>query len=100
EEVLFNRAEAYLALGYYDLARADLNTYASKRIEGYDPEAHAITDQKVRNFYNTSDLQLGLLSTLLDFKAAEFVQEGMRWFDILRHDIPVVHFTTEGQMLV
>ena len=99
EEVLFNRAEAYIALGYYDLAKADLNTFASKRIDGYDEEQHAITDQKIRNFYNTNDLHFGFLMTLLDFKAAEFVQEGMRWFDILRHDIPVVHFTLDGQVL-
>lgn len=99
EEVLFNRAEAYIALGYYDLARADLNLYASKRIEDYNASAHAITDAKVRNFYNTNDIHFGLLNTLLDFKAAEFVQEGMRWFDILRYDIPVVHTTTDGQLL-
>ena len=99
EEVLFNRAEAYIALGYYDFAKADLNTYASKRIEGYNPDNHAITDEKVRNFYNTNDLQDGLMFTLLDFKSAEFVQEGMRWFDILRHNIPVVHTTVDGQVM-
>lgn len=100
EEVLFNRAEAYLALGYLDQTKSDLNLYASKRIEGYDPDLHEITDQKVRSFYNTNDLQGGLLTTLLDFKAAEFAQEGMRWFDILRHNIPVVHYTVEGETLV
>jgi hypothetical protein len=37
--------------------------------------------------------------TLLDFKRAEFVQEGMRWFDLLRYNIPVTHTTTDGQVL-
>jgi hypothetical protein len=32
----------------------------------------------------------------MDFKRAEFVQEGMRWFDLLRYKIPVVHPTVEG----
>lgn len=100
EEVLFNRAEAYLALNYLAQAKDDLNLYASKRIEGYDPNIHTITDQKVRAFYNTNDLQIGLLNTLLDFKAAEFAQEGMRWFDILRHNLTVVHPTAEGEVLL
>lgn len=100
EEVLFNRAEAYIALNYLEQAKADLNLYASKRIEGYDPDEHEITNAKVQDFYGTNDIQEGLLTTLLDFKAAEFVQEGMRWFDILRHDIPVVHPTVGGETYV
>jgi hypothetical protein len=100
EEVLFNRAEANLALGNVEAARADLNLFASTRIENYDAAAHSITDAKVRAFYKARDVKAGLLATLLDFKAAEFVQEGMRWFDILRHNITVQHPTAEGQVIV
>lgn len=99
EEVLFNRAEAYLELGLIDYARADLNLFASARIENYDPALHNISDEKIAGFYRTEDLKEGLMAALLDFKAAEFVQEGMRWFDILRHDIPVTHPTADGQIL-
>lgn len=98
EEVLFNRAEAYIELGNYSAAREDLNTYASARIEDYDPATDAVTTSKIRSYYDISNVKEGLLATLLDFKKAEFVQEGMRWFDILRHDITVVHPTASGQV--
>jgi hypothetical protein len=29
-------------------------------------------------------------------KKAEFVHEGMRWLDILRHKLPVVHADADG----
>ena len=99
EEVLFNRAEAYLETNNITAARADLNLYASTRIENYNATTHGITDVKLRSYYGTNNVKLGLLAALLDFKAAEFVQEGMRWFDILRHGIPVTHTTAEGQTL-
>ena len=100
EEVLFNRAEAHIQLGNIREAREDLNLYASKRIENYSSSAHSITNAKLRSFYGTSDVKKGLLQALLDFKAAEFIQEGMRWFDILRHDITVVHPRVDGPELV
>lgn len=99
EEVLFNRAEANLELGNIEAARDDLNLFASHRIENYSSNSHRITNRKLQNYYGTSDEKQGLMLALLDFKAAEFVQEGMRWFDILRHDITVVHPTVDGQVL-
>jgi hypothetical protein len=99
EEVLFNRAEAYLELGDKEAARADLNLYASTRIEDYNAATHNITDAKLQAYYRTSDVKQGLMQALLEFKAAEFVQEGMRWFDILRHKLTVYHPTVSGQEL-
>lgn len=96
EEVLFNRAEAHLGLNNTEAARADLNLFASTRIENYNANTHAITNEKLRGYYGISNVKEGLLAALLDFKAAEFVQEGMRWFDILRHGIPVEHYTVTG----
>lgn len=100
EEVLFNRAEANLQLDNLQAARADLNLYASTRIEEYSPSRHGITDTKLRNFYRTNDVKQAMLQALLEFKAAEFVQEGMRWFDILRHKIIVYHPSVTGQQVV
>ena len=91
EEVLFNRAEAYTYLNNTTAAIADLNAYASTRIVNYDQSTHAITASKIGTYYNTSSLQEGLIKTILDFKRAEYVQEGMRWFDILRYKIAVTH---------
>ena len=96
EEVLFNKAEANNALNNTGEAIADMNSYASTRITGYSSATHRITETKINNYYGTSDLQDGILQTILDFKRAEFAQEGMRWFDILRHKIVVTHRTSEG----
>lgn len=91
EEALFNRAEAYANLGQMDLALADLNLYASKRISGYNQNNHQVTLDKIADFYETTDPRDGVIQTVLDFRRAEFVQEGLRWFDILRHQLPVTH---------
>lgn len=98
EELLFNRAEANAWLGNSAAALADLNAYASTRMENYSSSTHNITAAKVRQFYGTSDAQIGIVRTILDFKRAEFAQEGMRWFDILRFRIPVTHRSAAGEV--
>lgn len=105
EEVLFNRAEAYLFQNNLNSCLKDLNDYASTRIidpqtKKYDPVAHAITTTKLAKHYVgiTNSLDQAL-NCVIDFKRAEYVQEGMRWFDLLRYDIPVTHTTFEGQTL-
>lgn len=99
EEVLFNRAEANVYEGNTDAAIADLNLYASKRVRNYDAGRHRITAASIKYFYNTSDLKAALIRNILDFKRVEYVQEGMRWFDILRYKMPVVHYTAAGETL-
>lgn len=96
EEALLNRAEANALLNNTAAAMTDLNTYAATRINNYSAAVHAVTSAKVQSYYGTN-LQTGLLRTALDFKRAEFVQEGMRWFDILRYRIPITHTTKEGE---
>jgi hypothetical protein len=99
EEVLFNRAEANVLLNNVTDAIADLNAYASTRIYNYSAALHTITTSKIKTFYKTSNLQQGTLAAVLDMKRAEFVQEGMRWFDLLRYHAEVKHPTTEGATL-
>jgi hypothetical protein len=36
----------------------------------------------------------------MDFKRAEFVQEGHRWFDLQRYKVPVTHYTDRGETMV
>ncbi|TJZ60708.1 RagB/SusD family nutrient uptake outer membrane protein [Sphingobacterium olei] len=102
EEALFNRAEAYAYLGDYDKALEDLNLYASKRITSFNSTTDRVTYTKLENFYKTSDPREGIVKTILDFKRAEFVQEGLRWLDILRHKITVEHkvLDTDGVTVV
>lgn len=94
EEVLFNRAEAYAYSNNYTAAIADLNTYASKRILNYSPSTHNITEARINSVFGTSNTQQGIINAILYYKRAEFVHEGMRWFDILRYKLPVTHTTS------
>ncbi|MES1223767.1 MAG: hypothetical protein ABUT20_50190, partial [Bacteroidota bacterium] len=56
------------------------------------PAGMQITQSKVRSHYsNTLSIQDALVKYILELKRAEFIHEGMRWFDMLRYGIPVTH---------
>jgi len=97
EEVLFNLAEAYAYTNQFNNAIALLNTYLSTRIISYNPSSNNLTVAKINSYWGTTNTQLGLINTILAYKRSEFVHEGLRWFDILRYKIPVVHTTINGQ---
>jgi starch-binding outer membrane protein, SusD/RagB family len=106
EEVLFNKAEANANLGRNAEVLADLNTFLSTRITGVTPgslpASQQLTEAKVLAYYgNAYDIKTALIKLILEYKRAEYVQEGMRWFDILRHNIPVTHkFVGAGGQVV
>jgi hypothetical protein len=92
EEVLFNRIEANIYLNNMADAYSDMNIYASTRIKNYSTSSHNIDAAKVKSYYGSSvDARQGLLSAMLEFKRAEFAQEGMRWFDNLRYKTEITH---------
>lgn len=91
DELLLNRAEAYVETGQNDLALADLNTFISTRVTSYNPASHNITLAKIATFYGIADPKEGLIKTILELKRTEFMQEGIRWFDIIRRHLPVRH---------
>lgn len=91
DEALMNRAEAYAELGQFDLALKDINDFYSVRIDGYNPATDAVTLAKISASYSISDPKEGLIKTILEAKKAEFLQEGIRWFDIIRRRLTVVH---------
>lgn len=96
EELLLNRAEAYIMKGLYANGVADINTLLSKRITNYT-SANGVTDAKVKAYYsNLPSEQAMYTNAILDFRRAEFVHEGIRWMDILRHKLPVVHVYEDG----
>jgi hypothetical protein len=92
EEVLFNKAEANAYLGNTADVLADLNLYASKRFKNYNATTLAITQAKINARYGTANSdQANLVKAVLNLKRMEFVQEGMRYFDMQRYAMPVVH---------
>jgi hypothetical protein len=94
EEVLFNRAEALVYTNDVNGAIADLNTYASARINNYSATTNNLTSARINAAFGTSNSAEGAIRAILYYKRAEFLHEGMRWFDILRYKLPVSHTTS------
>lgn len=85
EEVLMNRAEANIALKNYTDAITDMNSWISRNTS----TAPKITTTTVTNFYKMS-LDSSMLQATLDFKRISYIEEGLRWLDIIRLKMPVV----------
>lgn len=92
EEVLLNRAEAYVYTNNLTAAIADLQTFANNRYSG----PPTVSIQPLRNAYQTSNNQLAVLFYILDERQKEFIHEGLRWFDIKRYGFPVTHYDESG----
>jgi len=99
EEVLFNKIEANAYLNNTAACLTDLNTYVSKRVANYNPATHKVTAASMQNYFRTSNLRNNIINTVLAFKRVEFVQEGMRWFDLQRYNAPVTHTTRSGTVI-
>lgn len=109
EEVLFNRAEAYAYNKEYNLAFNDLNEFVKNRVmeASYNNSFH-ITEDLIKSYYynknstetiTPTQLTDGLVKTCLQFRRMEFTTEGLRWFDILRHNLKVTHNTRSGSSI-
>lgn len=98
EEVFFNRTEAKIMSGVPTAEIiVDLNLFVSKRVKNFQPIATGLTMDKIAAFYGKSTEKENLIACMLDLKKLEFLHEGMRWFDILRHKIEIVHTTFSGE---
>ncbi|MRG49124.1 RagB/SusD family nutrient uptake outer membrane protein [Chitinophaga sp. SYP-B3965] len=99
EEVLMNRAEAYVQKKDYENALKDINLFISQRVVSYVAATHNLTEAKALTFYKTTDVQVALTNAVLDLKRMETIHEGLRWFDILRHKMTVVHTLWDGDTI-
>ncbi len=90
DEALFNRAEAYARLGQLDKALIDINTGLAAYVRGYTNN-DAATLAKIASYYGIADPKEGVIKLILETKKAQFLQEGIRWFDILRTRMTVKH---------
>lgn len=97
EEVLLNRAEANAWLGNYEEAIADLQVLSEKRFSGGIP---TITLESLRTFYGDTDDLNNILSYIIFLeRRKEFIMQGMRWFDIKRYSLPVIHDLVDGSTI-
>lgn len=109
EEALFNRAEAYAMKGDYSACIGDINLYFGRRIRGYSgSEAETLTEEKVKRYYAGRKPHLHTwyavdaatepyLKCIADLRRSEFVHEGMRWFDVRRWGLDIVHIRRTGE---
>lgn len=98
EEVLLNRAEALFYLGRMDEAVADLQVLARKRYTG-DAE---LSLERITTYYGgrfPEDSRLALFIHMLSERQKEFIHEGLRWFDIKRFEIEVIHTLSDGSQI-
>jgi hypothetical protein len=102
DEAILNRAEAYVMKSDLTNALADINSFYSKRVAGFYANNWVVTHTKIldytlnmktelKPFYNITNEQMPYIRVLLDARKIEFVHEGLRWFDIKRMHLPVVH---------
>lgn len=90
DESLMNRAEAYARLNQFDNAIKDVNTILSTNVKGY-VASDATNLDKIKAFYGVTDSQEAIIKIILETKKVIFLQEGIRWLDILRHRLTVKH---------
>ena len=118
DEPLLNRAEAYVMLGKYDEAAADLNTWAHNVLKP-SKFSKTLTADSIVEFYSALDYwtpevptikkklnpafsigedggrQESMLQCVLGFKRMENITQGLRWFDIKRYGIEITRRTLQ-----
>lgn len=103
-ELVFNRIESNIQLNNYAAALRDLNTLGRLRYTG----ATTLDIAKIQTYYTTKDSggtdvipdeKTALMNLYLSEKRKEYLQEGMRWFDIKRHRIEIDHITSDKDVI-
>lgn len=104
EEVLFNQAEAHAMLGDTTNVLINLNKFIAQRIQNYTPARRLTRDKIMARYYPNAmepyehePVVDAFVQAVLELKRPEFMHEGLRWFDNLRHDMTIVHVRDRGQ---
>lgn len=117
EDVVLNRMEAYVMLGDTVRFLRDLNRFLPSRTNNYRAENHTVRmkgqgqrSNSLINFFNNGtwpemrlepyykaeleadECKMAGMMAIAWLRHREFMQEGMRWFDIKRFHLPVVHW--------
>ena len=90
EEVVLNRMESYVRLNRLDDALNDYNAIAPMWYNGGE-----LTQAEITAFFGGTE-QEAMLSFILSERRKEFINEGLRWFDIKRFNLEVSHTDVNG----
>ncbi len=113
EEALFNRIEANVMLEHYTEVEQDLNLYFENRLVPFTDE-NKVTEAKIMEHFNNDskadsplnpwyeldEKQRAYLNCVIHTRRREFVYTGLRWFDIRRFNIKVIHEVEDGEKVV
>lgn len=96
EEVFFNRLEAWAMMGATKQSQleAQFDRYLKSVYSG--SVDYALLLKNYEQFYPGFTKEKLRLQMVLDEKRREFVEEGIRWFDICRHKLSVRHTDIQG----
>jgi len=123
DELLLNKMEANVMLGNYNTVNTDLDIYIPKKTlaSSYNelteeqkkiswwfqsfPDAmsslYSVTKNELTPFYTIEPgKQSSYIKMLLELRQREFCFDGLRWFDLRRHNIVVKHKMKNGSTLV
>jgi len=124
EEALLNRAEAYIAKGEFGSALTDLNIWADNTLDKENCSPSVLTQASIKawadglEYYTPQaptpkkklnpllfDIEEGsqkeaMLHALLYIRRIEFMQMGMRWFDVKRYGIEISRRTMTSGLAV
>lgn len=117
EDVVLNRMEAYVMLGDTTQFLRDMNRFLQTRTYNYNPRNHTVTmkgsgdrNNSILNYFNegswperrlephykaeleADECKMAGMMAIAMVRHLEFMQEGLRWFDIKRHHLPVEHW--------
>lgn len=122
DEAILNRAEANAMLGNFQLCADDLNAVLTNKVADFNasdtnltattddpsddtdvsiPDNFAVTDTDLyAPFYTIPTASLPYVNLTLNIRRTVFFNEGLRWFDVKRHHIVVVHeeFAPDGRV--
>jgi hypothetical protein len=107
DEFFLNRIEAYVMKNQFAEANAGLEYLFSLRTQGYNAATDKITEANIAAmypviadeytpFYTLTPLQASYIKAIAEARRREYIQEGLRWFDIKRFNLVVEHITKEN----
>lgn len=106
DEMYLNRIEALLMKNRMAEVNTELGYFLGTRTSGYNPATDILDEAKVTAkypvianeftpFYTLSPIQASYIKAIAEARRRDFIREGIRWFDIKRFNLVVVHNTLE-----
>ncbi|MNX27114.1 SusD family protein [compost metagenome] len=104
DEFYLNRIEALVMKNRIAEANTELEYFFGTRTTGYNPATDKLTEAKIVDkypvvadeytpFYAMTPVQTSYVKAIAETRRRDFIHEGIRWFDVKRFNIEVVHET-------